>query len=56
MKLYILKKDEKDNAEGSIKMDNLEKLETQGTQDEDKQNKTQHNMLDITIRKQRNKT
>ena len=29
---------------GQSKMDNLEKLSTQGTQDEEKQNKNQHNM------------
>ena len=35
------------------KMDNLEKLATQGTQDEEKQSKnTTQNVLDITMRKQ----
>ena len=33
-------------------MDNLETLETQGTQDEDKQNKNTTQYLDTTIRKQ----
>ncbi len=36
------------------KMDNSEKLETQGTQDEEKQSKkTMHYVLDTTIRKQK---
>jgi hypothetical protein len=35
-------------------MDNSEKLETQGTQDEEKQSKkTMHYVLDTTIRKQK---
>ena len=38
---------------GQSKMDNPENLATQGTQDEDKQNKnTTQYVLDITIRKQ----
>ena len=40
-------------AKGQSKMDNPEKLATQGTQDEDKQNNnTTQYLLDTTIRKQ----
>jgi hypothetical protein len=42
-----------ENTEGAIKMENPDKLETQGTQYEDKQNKTTtHYVLDTTTLKQ----
>ena len=42
-----------ENTEGAIKKDNPEKLVTQGTQDEEKQNKnTTQYVLDTTMRKQ----
>ena len=42
-----------ENTEGQSKMNNPEKLATQGTQDEDKQSKyTTQYMLDTTMRKQ----
>ena len=42
---------------GESKMDNPEKLTTQGTQDEDKQNKnTIQYLLDTTMRKQTHTT
>ena len=42
-----------ENTEGQSKMDNAEKLETQGTQDKETQNKnTIQYVLDTTIRKQ----
>ena len=42
-----------ENTEGVIKMDNREKLATQSTQDEEKQNKnTTQYALDTTMRKQ----
>ena len=37
---------------GQCKIDNPEKLATQGTQDEDKQNKNTKYVVDTTIRKQ----
>ena len=43
-----------ENTEGAIKTDNPENLVAQGTQYEEKQNKTTtQNVLDIIIRKQR---
>ena len=41
------------NTEGAIKNDNPEKLETEGTQDDNKQHKnTTQYVLDTTLRKQ----
>ena len=50
---YVANRKTLANTEGAIKMDNIEKLTTQGTQDEDKQKKnTTQYVLDTTIRRQ----
>jgi hypothetical protein len=49
----VIKTDNPENTEGAIKTDNPENLVAQGTQYEEKQNKTTtQNVLDIIIRKQ----
>ena len=45
-----------ENTEGAIKKNKQEKLATQGTQDEEKQTKTQHNMCQTPLNTRRRKT